>query len=162
MEHMLYRAKYRALKVLVEKHERCFKTMRTYANMILLTNPGSRVVISTVDPNMTFNKMFVCYNAQRLGFRQCCRPFIGIDGIWLKSPFKGCLLSAVGLDANSGSFLIVVVVCEGESDKTWGWFLSNMKKFLDFATQKPVCIMSDGGKPILKMVPSIWPEASHM
>lgn len=124
--------------------------MRTYAQITLMTNSGSSVVISTREPTMTFDRMFISYQAQRIGFRNGCRPFIGIDGTWLKSPFKGCLLTTVGLDAN-----------EGESDASWEWFLVNLKEFLDLPPTKPICIISDHGKSILKKVPTVWLQKHH-
>lgn len=160
-EHRLYGAKNRALQVLQEEHGHCFKIMRTYGNMILLTNPGSRAVIRTIEPNMTFQRMFVCDNAQRVGFRQGCNPFIGIDGTWLKSSFKGCLMTAVALDTNSGLFPVAVALCEGENDESWHWFLDNLKEFMDLPPKKPICLMSDRGTSILIMVPQVWLEASN-
>lgn len=63
-EFRLYKAKQQALRVLLEEHGECTKIIRTYANMILLTNPGLRVIICTREPSMTFDKMFACFNAQ--------------------------------------------------------------------------------------------------
>lgn len=54
-EFWLYKDKKRALNVLHEEHGECFRIMKTYANMILMTNPSSRVVISTKEPIMIFN-----------------------------------------------------------------------------------------------------------
>lgn len=130
--------------------------------MILLTNPGSQVIISRRDPDLIFDKMFVCFDAQRVSFRSSCRPFIGVDGTRLESPFKGCLLTAATLDANSGLFLIDAGLYKGESKESWVWFLENLKEFLDIPTTRPVSLISDRGKVIIKVVLQVWPEASHM
>lgn len=132
--------------------------MRTYANMILLTNPGSRASIQTREPSMTFERIFICFNAQMVGFKQGCRPFIGIDGTWLRSPFKDCLMTTVGLDANLGLFPIAQGICEGENDSSWHWFLKHLKEFLDLPARKPIAIMSDTTNFILRQVPKVWPK----
>ncbi|XP_027086671.1 uncharacterized protein [Coffea arabica] len=47
------------------------------------------------------------FRAQKLGFLEDCRPFVGFDGCFLKGPFGGVLMTAVALDANNSVFLIV-------------------------------------------------------
>ena len=56
--------------------------------MILRTNVGSRVILQTemenenVEPK--FKRMYIRYNAQKVGFLGGCRPFIGLDECHLK------------------------------------------------------------------------------
>ncbi|TXG60499.1 hypothetical protein EZV62_015072 [Acer yangbiense] len=71
----LYKAKKRALEGLVKDHATSFGKLRRYAYMI----------------NQT----------KKLGFLEGCKPFIGVDGCHLKGPYRGVLLLAVALDANS-------------------------------------------------------------
>ncbi|TXG66492.1 hypothetical protein EZV62_007767 [Acer yangbiense] len=56
-------------------------------------------------------RLFLSFQAQKQGFLEGCRPFIGLDGCHLKGPCGGVLLSAVALDANSGIFPLVVCIC---------------------------------------------------
>lgn len=67
-EFRLYKAKQKEVDHLMNEHGECFTITRTYAKMILLTNPRSRAIISTREPNLTFDKMFVCFDAQKVGF----------------------------------------------------------------------------------------------
>ena len=46
--------------------------------------------------------MYCCLGPLKEGFKKGCRPFIGLDGCFLKGPFPGQLLCAVGIDANNG------------------------------------------------------------
>ncbi|KAK1578069.1 hypothetical protein Q3G72_027217 [Acer saccharum] len=97
----LYNAKKKALAGLAKDHSKCFGLLRRYAYMLHQSNPRSAVHICTQDPQPTFERMFLCFEAQKIGFIEGCRPFIGVDGCHLKGPFGGVLLSVVALDANS-------------------------------------------------------------
>ena len=67
--------------------------------------------------------MFVALGGLVQGFLKGCRPFFGIDGAFLKGPFKGVLLAATSLDGNKGVFPLAWCVAEGESSDSWSWFL---------------------------------------
>lgn len=54
----------------------------------------------------------MCFLAQKLGYLNGCRSFIGLDGCHLRGQFDSVLLSVVASDANSSLFLIVVSLCE--------------------------------------------------
>ncbi|KAK8631434.1 hypothetical protein V6N13_028222 [Hibiscus sabdariffa] len=48
-----------------------------------------------------------------------CRPFIGVDGCFLKTVSKGALLVAISRDGNNQMFSVVWVVVEGEGKESW-------------------------------------------
>ena len=56
--------------------------------MIIVINVGSKVILQTkiTEPNTQpkFMRIYVRYNAQKVGFLERCRPLIGIDGCHLK------------------------------------------------------------------------------
>lgn len=56
-------------------------------------------------------------------FKVGYRPFIGVDGCFLKGPCGGQLLVAIGVDANNCMFSIAYAVVEGENKSSWTWFL---------------------------------------
>ncbi|TXG48046.1 hypothetical protein EZV62_027340 [Acer yangbiense] len=111
----LYKAKNRALEGLAKDHTQSFGKLRRYAYTVNQSNPRSAVHISIQDPQPTFHRMFLSFEAQKLGFLDGCRPFIGMDGCHLKGPYGGVLLFAVALDANSGLFPMAVCICEKET-----------------------------------------------
>ncbi|KAK3185130.1 hypothetical protein Dsin_032416 [Dipteronia sinensis] len=106
----LYRAKHKALKELAKDHAKCFGYLRRYAYMLNQRNPGAAVHICTQQPQPTFQRIFLSFEPQKVGFLEGCRPFIGVDECHLKGPFGGVLLSAVSLDANNGLFPIAVCI----------------------------------------------------
>ncbi|KAL5735084.1 hypothetical protein ACOSP7_032945 [Xanthoceras sorbifolium] len=107
-DHTLYRAKNYALCIEEKEHIRSYNMLYRYAEVIHERNPGSCVKINTIninpDPKIPahFQRLFLSFHAQKLGYLEGCRPFIGLDGCHLKGPFEGILLCALALDANNG------------------------------------------------------------
>ena len=74
--------------------------------------------------------MFVSYFAQQVGFLKGCRPFFGVDGTFLRGPFKGILISVVALDGNNRLFPMAIGVVETESQDSWIWFMEKLKSVI--------------------------------
>jgi len=69
-----------------------------------------------------FQRMYVCFKGCRDSFFKC-RPIIGLDGCFLKTPYGGMLLAAIGMDPNDQILPIAYDVVEGETKESWIWFL---------------------------------------
>ena len=82
--------------------------------MILRTDVGSRVILQTEmekeNAKPKFKRMYIRYNAQKVGFLGGRRPFIGLDGCHLEGRFGGQLLSATAKDGNDNIFPVTMVV----------------------------------------------------
>ena len=85
-ESMSYRAKNLAIDAVLGDHKKQYPRLKDYAQTVMDTNPGSRVVVTTVTPTPNakiphpgprFHAMFHCINGAREGFIKGCRPFIG-------------------------------------------------------------------------------------
>ena len=83
---MAYRAKNLAISAVLGDHRKQYFRLRDFAQAVIDTNPGSRVVVTTVTahptqqnphPGPTFHGLFFCINGPREGFLKGCRPFIG-------------------------------------------------------------------------------------
>lgn len=57
-----------------------------------------------------------------MGFKKGCRPFIGMDGCFLKGPFDDHLLSAGSIDGDNSIFPIAAVIVYVENKETWDFF----------------------------------------
>ena len=73
-----------------------------------------------------FRRFFVFFDASRRGFFGGCRQFIGIDGCFLKGPYKGVLLSTVSVDTNYGIYPLVICAVENENTESWVYFLEKL------------------------------------
>ena len=91
--------------------------------MIRRTNIGSKVILQmemeneNVEPK--FKRMYIRYNAQKVGFLGGCRPFVKLDGCHLTGRFGRQLLSATAKDGNDNIFLVAMAVVKQENKDNW-------------------------------------------
>ena len=92
-----------------------------------------------MDPR--FRRMYCSLAPLKEGFLSACRPLICLDGYFLKGPYPGQLLSAVGVDAKNG-----ICPISKENKKTWGWFVELLCKDTRINNQFDYTLMSDQQK----------------
>ena len=95
--------------------------------MIRRTDVGSKVILQTEmedeHAESKFKRMYIRYNAQKLGFLGGCRPFVRLDGCHLKGRFGGQVLYATVKDGNDNIFPVAMAMVEQENKDIWIWFL---------------------------------------
>ena len=114
----MWRAMKEAKKLVEGSERKQYAKVFDYAHELLRRNPGSTVKINTVSSREgppQFQRLYICLASCKKGFVVGCRPFIGLDGCFLKSAFGGNLLSAVGVDDNNHIFVIAYVVVDIEN-----------------------------------------------
>ncbi|RYR39450.1 hypothetical protein Ahy_A09g044993 isoform A [Arachis hypogaea] len=98
-DKMLYRGLRMARKKYVGNEKAQYGKLRDYLNEIHRSNEGSSALLA-VEPipqsPSLFDKLYICLNGCKRGFKAGCRPLIGLDGCFLKGFYGGQLLSAVG------------------------------------------------------------------
>ena len=89
----MYRSKRKAKELINGDEQLQYGVLRDYAQMINIVDNGSRVILQTEMADETsqpkFKRMYVRFNAQKVGFLGGCRPFIGLDGCHIKHRFGG-------------------------------------------------------------------------
>ena len=93
-----------------------------------------------------FKRMYIKYNAQKVGFLGGCRPFVRLDGCHLKGRFGGQLLSAIAKDGNDNIFPVAMVVVEQENKDSWIWFLEQFTDNIGRAEELNLVFISDRQK----------------
>ncbi|KAM0891124.1 hypothetical protein ACQ4PT_026581 [Festuca glaucescens] len=167
---MAYRAKNHALDAVLGDHREQYFRLRDWAQAVIDTNPGSRVIVQTVipppsmenpHPGPTFHGLFFCLNGTKEGFLKGCRPFIGLDGCFIKLCTGAQILAATGRDGNNNMFPIAFAVVPKEDTANWCWFLTQLKYALGGEQGEfgPYTIMSDRQKGLLKAVTQVFPSA---
>ena len=122
----LFRSLKKARKVVEGNEAEQYAKLWDYAHEILRSNPGSTVKIDSQavsDTETQFQKIYICLDACKRGFKAGCRPLIGLDGCFLKGYYGGQLLSAVAQDANNHIFVVAYAVVHVENKDNWMWFL---------------------------------------
>jgi hypothetical protein len=127
---MMYRARIKANKEIYGKHEDQYAALWDYCETLRATNPRSCVVMK-VDRTVPeviprFQRLYCSLAAMKKGFLEGCKPMIRIDGCFLKGPFKGQLLTAIGRDGNDNMYPIAYAVVEAETKDSWIWFLETL------------------------------------
>ncbi|KAL4364137.1 hypothetical protein GQ457_04G024020 [Hibiscus cannabinus] len=89
------------------------------------------------------------------------RLIMGLDGCFLKGPFKGVLLTTVGRIDNDQMYLIAWVVAEGETTDSWSWFLSLVSTDLGMEDGFDYTIISDQHKGLKVAINDIFPRVEH-
>lgn len=130
---MAYRAKRKALQVVLGDNVKHYTRIRDYLQTVIDTNPGSicifttKVVAKHPSPNPRFHGMFYCLGASIEGFLKGCRPFIGLDGCFVKLSTGQQILATTGRDGNNNIYPIAFGVVDKEETVSWSWFLTQLR-----------------------------------
>ncbi|CAI9286008.1 unnamed protein product [Lactuca saligna] len=109
----------------------------------------------------TFRRIYICLGALKKGFAAGKRDFLGFDGAFMKGPFPGQILSAVGLDGNNGTYPLAYAVVETENISSWTWFLSCLGEDLGLNTNSNFTFITDRQKGILNAIATLFPCAEN-
>ncbi|XP_060210961.1 uncharacterized protein LOC132637975 [Lycium barbarum] len=117
----------RAKRMILEKLEGSFNDdynkLAGYAKALRDSNPGSNVVINLskealLQGKRKFLRMYICFQALNMGYKDGLRPFIGLDGTFLKGKAKGQLLVALGQDNQTHFYPLVWAVVDKETKRS--------------------------------------------
>ncbi|XP_072071923.1 uncharacterized protein [Arachis hypogaea] len=97
-------------------------------------------------------RIYICLDACKRSF-MVCRPIIGLDRCFIKTPYGGQLLTAIRWDPNDKILPIAYAVVEAETKDSWIWFLLILCD--DLGVDKIIwcTFMSDQQKKFQKKVP---------
>ncbi|KAK9004381.1 hypothetical protein V6N11_002183 [Hibiscus sabdariffa] len=122
-----------------------FNRLFDYVFALRSADPGGTFELMVERPTAAdipnFKRLYVCFSALKEGFKKYCRPVISLDECFLKGPFKGEILSAVGRDSNNQIFPIAWV--ELENRDSWAWFLKNIQYDLQLGDGEKFTLISD-------------------
>ncbi|GMJ02049.1 MUSTANG 7 [Hibiscus trionum] len=141
-----------------------YANLRGYAVELMHSNPGSTISIQVhrdIDNNAIFYRMYVCFAALKKGWREGCRPFIGVDGCFLKTFTQGELLVSVGRDGNNQMFPVAWEVVEGERKESWKWFLTKLMEDLNHPSGQGLALMSDQQKGLVPILNDFFAKVEH-
>ncbi|XP_020970396.1 uncharacterized protein LOC110268504 [Arachis ipaensis] len=151
-----------------------YRRLYDYCHELLRTNPGSSVhlkvqrppefaserPVSGVDLRPRFERIYVMLDACRRSF-MACRPIIGLDGYFLKTPYGGWLLTAMGWDPNDQILPIAYAVVEAETKDLWTWFLQHLCDDLGADKIRTCTFMSDQQKGLVPTFEELLPGVDH-
>ncbi|XP_072072121.1 uncharacterized protein [Arachis hypogaea] len=171
---MATKSKQEALSQIQGAFREQYRRINDYCAEILRANPGSSVSLKVIrspdfvqevqNPKLMnyclFQRLYVCFNACKKSF-QHVRPFISLDGCFLKTPQGGQLLTAIGRDPNDQIFPITYAVVEAETKDSWIWFLRHLSDDLGADKIGKCTFMSDQQKDLLPALEEVIPGVDN-
>nr|GEV30589.1 hypothetical protein [Tanacetum cinerariifolium] len=86
------------------------------------------------------------------------RDLLGLDGAFMKGPFPGQVLVAIGLDSNNGIYLLAYALVEAETKSSWCWFLKCLGRAKSDLLLNNICEVFNGkivrgkDKPVITLL----------
>lgn len=148
-------------------HVTQYHRLRDYMHNLILKNPGNKAVVWTeptasVDVNPVFSGLFVSFHAQIKGFLDGCRPFIGLDGCFVKLANGAQVLAASARDGNNNMFPLAFSVVNKEDTDNWTWFLHMLKSAIGLGENHGGwTFMSDRQKGLLSAIGQVFPSCDY-
>ncbi|KAI3731259.1 hypothetical protein L1987_62447 [Smallanthus sonchifolius] len=163
----VFKAKMIATKKVQGDYEDQYVHLREYCDELIRSNPGTTVKIDVeyeCNPSSQirqFKRIYICLGPLKQGFKLCGRELLGLDGCFMKGPFPGQILTAVGVDANNGIYLVAYALVEAETTNSWCWFLECLGEDLDLSYNSNFTFISDRQKGIIPALVKVYPSAEH-
>ncbi|KAM7468781.1 hypothetical protein LguiB_016343 [Lonicera macranthoides] len=164
---VVYRAKMKAKVVIDGNHKKQYGLIWNYCLEIKRAMPGSTLVVHkggeeiVGSPGQVFKRFYCFVGPLKEGSLEACRPFIGVDGCFLKGPYGGQLLTAVGIDANNGMHSFAWAVVEKETKALWTWFLRLLNRDSSPYTNVLWTFISDQQKGLKVAMKTVLPHCVH-
>nr|XP_043617813.1 uncharacterized protein LOC122589574 isoform X2 [Erigeron canadensis] len=163
----VFRAKKQAEKEIQGDYHQQYALLRDYCEELILQNPSSTVTIdvdrvnNVTETTRMFKRIYVCLGPLKQGFKACLRDLIGLDGAFMKDPFPGQVLTAVGVDPNNGIYPVAYAIVEAENKDSWIWFLECLGLDLDLDIRSNFTFISDRQMGLIQAIAKVFPFAEH-
>ncbi|KAI3733169.1 hypothetical protein L1987_64387 [Smallanthus sonchifolius] len=162
-----YRARAKAKKVVEGDYTKQYAMLRDYALELKDKNPGTTVKFEVYpQPNPSentrkFKRIYVCLGPLKEGFKALGRDLLGLDGAFMKGPYPGQILTAVGVDCNNGIYPVCYAIVESENLSSWTWFLELLGDDLDLCKQSKFTFISDRQKGLIPAIAKVFPSVDQ-
>ncbi|XP_016499157.1 uncharacterized protein LOC107817800 [Nicotiana tabacum] len=152
-----WRVKEKALEFLRGHPADSYSRLPSYLYILEKTYPGTVVNLKKTE-DVFFLYAFVVLSTSIKGW-EYCRPVVVVDGTFLKSAYKGIMLTASTMDAAGSILPLTYAIVDSENDAAWNWFFEQYK---DVYGEKPnMCIISDRNESILKATSTVYTGRPH-
>ncbi|XP_019230588.1 PREDICTED: uncharacterized protein LOC109211506 [Nicotiana attenuata] len=90
---------------------------------------------------------------------QYCKPFVVIDGTFLKSAYRGTLLIASTQDPPGNILPLAYAIVDSENNASWEWFFAIFKDA--FREREGICIVSGRHEGIENAAATLYTQVPH-
>nr|XP_009778591.1 PREDICTED: uncharacterized protein LOC104227911 [Nicotiana sylvestris] len=152
-----WRAKEKALQFLRGHPADSYSKLPSYLYILEKTYLGSVVKLKNTDDDC-FLFVFVTICTSISGWKYC-RPVVVVDGTFLKSAYRGIMLTASTMDAAGTILPLAYAVVDSKNDASGKWFFEQFK--LAYGERPNMCVVSDRNESILKETSIVYPGMPH-
>ncbi|KAK0586338.1 hypothetical protein LWI29_005213 [Acer saccharum] len=160
-----YRARKAARQMIQGSVKEQYSKLWEYGAEIRRMNPGSTVMIKCTeghgDENPRFERLYMCLVALKKGWKEGCRPILGLDGCFIKGYHTGQLLTAIGVDPNNQMYPVAYALVESECKDTWSWFLKHLTDDLGLNNSYGIVWITDKQKGLIDVIREQFPNSEH-
>ncbi|KAL4289499.1 hypothetical protein GQ457_14G002690 [Hibiscus cannabinus] len=153
------RARDYALEKIMGSQKQQYVKIYDYLSELRQANRGTTTICYLNE--CLFQRMYVCMQSCKDGFKAGCRPIISLDGCHLKGYYGGHILATVGIDADDWIYPIAYACVESECGQSWAWFLDILKDDLDIVNSYHISFMSDRQKGLVDAIAELFPHSEH-
>ncbi|XP_016485814.1 uncharacterized protein LOC107806203 [Nicotiana tabacum] len=153
----VWRSKEKAIQLLRGIPSGQYKKIPTYLYMLEYVNPGSVTRLHT-EVDGSFLYAFIAIYAS-IGGWIYCRPTVVVDGSFLKSTYRGTILTASTQDVEGQMLPLAYVIVDLENDASWEWFFVQFRE--TYRQREGICIVSDMHDGIWRETSIVYPEVPH-
>ncbi|XP_070005135.1 uncharacterized protein [Nicotiana sylvestris] len=86
-------------------------------------------------------------------------PVVVVDGTFLKSAYRGVMLTTSTMDATGTIFSLAYAVVDSKNDASWKWFFEQFKEA--YGERPSMYVVSDRNESILKATSIVYPGMPH-
>ncbi|XP_019248749.1 PREDICTED: uncharacterized protein LOC109228015 [Nicotiana attenuata] len=141
-----WRAKEKALQFLRGNPSDSYSKLPNYFYILEETYPGLVVKLKkTADECFLYAFVVLCTS---ISGWQHCTPVVVVDGTFLKSAYRGIMLTASTMDAASTILPLAYAVVDSKNDASWKWFFEQFKQA--YGERPSMCVVSDRNESIMK------------
>lgn len=153
---MAKRVKYLVYENWFGNPENSYRQLSAYFEVFLKNDKKAHAVLETDDER--FKRCFIAFGVSKRGFSNCL-PLLFLESFYLDNIFKGVILMASSLDANSQMFPLAFALVSEETGENWKWFLEQVE--LGIGQRSPLVVISDRQDGIIDAVKKYMPDAEH-
>nr|CAH66295.1 OSIGBa0139J17.4 [Oryza sativa] len=160
-----WRAKQKALEMRFGTYEDSYHNLHPLLEVMQARNPGTHMAIldevNEYGENV-LRRAFWSFGCMIEAFRNCI-PLLCVNGTFMTGKYRGTILTAIGVDADSHVVPVAFAFVESENTSSWLWFLRHIKMCVvenrpNMLVKKPIVARQEepeGLEPIPNEAPSI-------
>jgi len=161
---MCQAARKKAIAQIVGDYKEQFHILYDCCLELTSKNPNSIAVVSTkknANDQDEFAGVYICLSPLKRGCLEGCQLVLSLDGCFIKDPWKGKILVAIGRDGNNQMYPVAWAVCDRENSVCQAWFVSLLVTDLQMQDGCGWCVISDQHKGLVDAVKAYLPLAEH-